>query len=280
MRMTRHNKKRNSGLLYEFLLRSISRALVEQDDTRAQKAKDLLTKYFSPGNELHKEYRLINALVNVSVGDPQLSQAVLEEARRAAIKFDRDSLRKEKSDLIREINHFFGPNVVYNESVKNYKEYASAGSLIKYWRDEKSLDIATVTKYEKVILERLALPVQQKEEIEADPNVDNLVVNVARQNLEKKYESALSSKQKEILNEYAFSSDTTAFHQKMLELCDEVCVMLEKYSSSSDSKTQEKASLATEKIREMKKIEVNDIFVSRIMEVASLRDELLAGEIK
>ena len=72
----------------------------------------------------------------------------------------------------------------------------------------------------------------------------------------------------------------------LLNACDiqtekkELNNMLEKYSSSSDSKTQEKASLATEKIREMKKIEVNDIFVSRIMEVASLRDELLAGEIK
>lgn len=278
--MTRHNKKRNSGLLYEFLLRSISRALVEQDDTRAQKAKDLLTKYFSPGNELHKEYRLINALVNVSVGDPQLSQAVLEEARRAAVKFNSESLRKEKSDLIREINHFFGPEVVYNESVENYKEYASASSLIKYWRDEKSLDIATVTKYEKVILERLSLPVQEKEEIKADPNVDNLVVNVARQKLEKKYEAALSSKQKEILNEYAFSDNLDDFHKKMLSLCDEVCVMLEKYSASTDSKTQEKANSVTEKILEMKTSEVDDNFVSRIMEVASLRDELLAGEIK
>lgn len=278
--MTRHNKKRNSGLLYEFLLRSISRALVEQDDTRAQKAKDLLTKYFSPGNELHKEYRLINALVNVSVGDPQLSQAVLEEARRAAVKFNSESLRKEKSDLIREINHFFGPEVVYNESVENYKEYASASSLIKYWRDEKSLDIATVTKYEKVILERLSLPVQEKEEIKADPNVDNLVVNVARQKLEKKYEAALSSKQKEILNEYAFSNNPDDFHKKMLSLCDEVCAMLEKYSASADSKTQEKANSVTEKILEMKTSQVDDNFVSRIMEVASLRDELIAGEIK
>jgi len=278
--MTRHNKKRNSGLLYEFLLRSISRALVEQDDSRAQKAKALLTRYFSSGNELHKEYRLINALVNVSVGDPQLSQAVLEEARRAAIKFDSDSLKKEKSELIREINHFFGPDIVYNESVENYKEYASAASLIKYWRDEKSLDIATVTKYEKVILERLSLPVQQKEEIKPDNNVDNLVVKVARQKLEKKYETSLSTKQKEILSEYAFGNNIDKFHKKMSNLCDEVCVILEKYATGTNNKMQEKAKSATEKILEMKTREVDDVFVSRIMEVVSLKDEMLSGEIK
>ena len=96
MRMTRHNKKRNPGLLYEFLLRSISRALVEQNDSQAQKAKKLIKNYFSAGTELHREYRLINALVNVSVGSESLSHMILQEARRAAQKFDGKKLRSEK----------------------------------------------------------------------------------------------------------------------------------------------------------------------------------------
>ena len=66
--MTRHNKKRNSGLLYELLIRKISRSLVEGDNKSASISKLIVKKYFSAGTELHKEYRLINALVNVSVG--------------------------------------------------------------------------------------------------------------------------------------------------------------------------------------------------------------------
>ena len=85
--MTRHNKKRNAGLLYEFLVRKISRSFVNEDNQSAEIAKKLIQNYFQAGTELHKEYRLINALVNVPVGDKEIASAVLEEARRASIKF-------------------------------------------------------------------------------------------------------------------------------------------------------------------------------------------------
>ena len=105
--MTRHNKKRNSGLLYELLIRKISRSLVEGDNKSASISKSIVKKYFNAGTELHKEYRLINALVNVPVGSESIATAVLSEAREASKKFDSKALKIEKSNLIREINHEF-----------------------------------------------------------------------------------------------------------------------------------------------------------------------------
>ncbi len=97
--MARHNKKRNAGLLYEFLVRKISRSFVDEDNQSAEIAKKLIQKYFQSGTELHKEYRLVNALVNVPVGNEQIAAAVLEEARRASVKFDSKSLKIEKDNL-------------------------------------------------------------------------------------------------------------------------------------------------------------------------------------
>ena len=132
--MTRHNKKRNSGLLYELLIRKISRSLVEGDNKSASISKSIVKKYFNAGTELHKEYRLINALVNVPVGSESIATAVLSEAREASKKFDSKALKIEKSNLIREINHELNKDDFYAESVPNYRMYATASSVIGYWR--------------------------------------------------------------------------------------------------------------------------------------------------
>ena len=44
-----HNKKRNVGIIYEQLVQTISRALVEDDKSTAMKAKNLIKRFFKPG---------------------------------------------------------------------------------------------------------------------------------------------------------------------------------------------------------------------------------------
>ena len=99
--MTRHNKKRNAGLMYEFLIRSISRFLVEGNNENAEITKKIIKKYYNSNTELHKEYRLINALVNVPVGSDTVATAVLQEARSAATRFDSKALKIEKGNMIK-----------------------------------------------------------------------------------------------------------------------------------------------------------------------------------
>lgn len=275
--MARHNKKRNSGLLYEFLLRTISRSLVEHHDVAAQKAKNLIKKYFSAGSELHREYRLINALVNAPVGSEALGHAVLNEARKAASKFDGKKLSSEKGDLIREINHFFGPDVVYSEDVQNYRDYATASSLVSYWRDEKDLDIATVVDYERVILERLSMPLKEEQGAQTDPNVDNLVVKIATEKLRKKYSSQLSGAQADILNEYVFSKDKEQLHQKISEVCTNTIRRVEEYSKSFSEESRVRFDSVVGRIQEVQSSEINDTTISKVMEILELDQEI--GEI-
>ena len=272
--MTRHNKKRNSGLLYELLIRKISRSLVEGDNKSASISKSIVKKYFNAGTELHKEYRLINALVNVPVGSESIATAVLSEAREASKKFDSKALKIEKSNLIREINHEFNKDDFYAESVPNYRMYATASSVIGYWRSEKHLDINTVVDYEKKLIEALSRPTAEFKNEEVDPDVDNLVVKVATNKLQKKYESKLNENQAELINLYAVEADLEKTRKKVQAIKESAIENLNAYIDGKDDSLSRKLSLVIEKIRGLQTEQVDDGLISRTLEIIELSEEL------
>ena len=272
--MTRHNKKRNSGLLYELLIRKISRSLVEGDNKSASISKSIVKKYFNAGTELHKEYRLINALVNVPVGSESIATAVLSEAREASKKFDSKALKIEKSNLIREINHEFNKDNFYAESVPNYRMYATASSVIGYWRSEKHLDINTVVDYEKKLIEALSRPATEFKNEEVDPDVDNLVVKVATNKLQKKYESKLNENQAELINLYAVEADLEKTRKKVQAIKESAIENLNAYIDGKDDSLSRKLSLVIEKIRGLQTEQVDDGLISRTLEIIELSEEL------
>ena len=272
--MTRHNKKRNSGILYELLIRKISRALVEGDNSSASISKSIVKKYFSSGSELHKEYRLINALVNVSVGSESIASAVLSEAREASKKFDSKMLKIEKSNLIREINHEFDKNDFYAESVPNYRMYATASSIIGYWRSEMQLDINTVVDYERKLLEVLSQPQAEVKTEDPDPNIDNLVVTVATNKLQKKYETRLNENQSELINLYAVEVNLVKARNKIRVIKEDAIADLSNYVIGKDSNLSKKLNLVIEKIQGLETDVVDDGLIARTLEIIELSEEL------
>ena len=125
-----HNKKRNVGVVYEILLRSISESLVKGDAEQAQKILDLITRRFKPDTELHREFRLFRALAKSSVSDSAIAAAILMEAKQAARKTNIENLEKEKSSLIREINYSLDGKNLYKRYVPNYRDLATIQILL------------------------------------------------------------------------------------------------------------------------------------------------------
>ena len=81
-----HNKKRNVGIIYELLLRSVSDALIEGKTKKAQNTLDIIQKRFDKSTELYKEFRLFNALAKSTVSNSAIAAAILNEAKSAARK--------------------------------------------------------------------------------------------------------------------------------------------------------------------------------------------------
>ena len=88
--MSAHNKKRNTGLLYEFLIKTISQALVDDDKKKSSKALKIVKTYFKPGTELYKEFRLINSIIKTSVS----SEAVAASIYTGKTSYQRFSRRR------------------------------------------------------------------------------------------------------------------------------------------------------------------------------------------
>ena len=79
----KHNKKRNVGLVYEMLLRYITKKIIESDEKSAKKAIKIIERRFDKNTELYKEFRLFNALASTTVSETPVAAGILVEAKQA-----------------------------------------------------------------------------------------------------------------------------------------------------------------------------------------------------
>lgn len=196
--MAKHNKKRNVGLLHEQLIRHASRMTVEGNVEKAQDAVDIVTKHFGKGSEMLREFRLFSSLIHTKVHSRDLAQRIVEESRRACTDHNASQLRKEKSLLIKDINHLLNEESFYDQRIPDYKTFATVQALLNEWRGASRLTPAEVVKYESRLIDHLI-----REEVENDlqrvENADPLVLNIMIEKFNKKYGKSLSDDQRKIL---------------------------------------------------------------------------------
>lgn len=196
-----HNKKRNVGLVVEFITRYISRMLVEGNVDKANTAIAVLRRHIRPGTELHKEYRLFNALSNSSLSSEMIALTVLREAREACRRHDAEKLDREKSTLIRELNQKLGDRSLYETKIPEYRTYATIQMLLNDWRAEFPSPVR-LAKFEEQVVRHLT---SERKDINLnehiDKDVDGLVVKLMTEKFNGRYGN-LSTIQKQIISEY------------------------------------------------------------------------------
>ena len=119
-------------------------------DNLKSKALKIVKTYFKPGTELYKEFRLINSIIKTSVSSEAVAASILNEAKSAARSHDLNELDKEKSLLIRSINHQLNDENFYDQHVSEYKTFATVQNLLNDWRS-KSPDLSRMASYEDQI---------------------------------------------------------------------------------------------------------------------------------
>ena len=281
-----HNKKRNTALLYEFLVRTISTALVEGDKKKSSTALRILKKYFKPGTQLYKEFRLFNALLKTTVSTDSVSSTIINEAKLAAASANLSELDREKSLLIRSINHMIKDENFYDQPVSEYKMYASIQTLLNEWRKSPgSADIAVLGKYEDQLRNWLITEKQTTDFAVTDdsPGTSRLLMKVMMKKLNEKYSSSLNVDQKEIIRSYAFSAandDQTTIRKKLEEIKKDLLSSIENYSNSNSENVYvlQKLKIAKDQMMNEDLSVVNDGVVSRFMLYSALKQELSVDE--
>lgn len=132
MRKLKHNKRRNLGLVYEFLTREVAAAAVARDRTRGAAALTIIARHLSEGTELHPELSLHRQVMATRGVSERLAKRIVDELKAAGIRSaSRRTIREQaKSELIHEINRTLGQDLFDRYRIADYKAHASIAILM------------------------------------------------------------------------------------------------------------------------------------------------------
>lgn len=155
-----HNKKRNVGLVYEFLTREVSSALVAGDRTRAAKAMEVISRHLSPGTPLFEELSLHRQVMEARGCTERLAKRVIDELKAAGIRFSAGTARREaaKSAMIHEINKKFGKELFDRYRIAEYTAHASINILMSRGIDGRLEEAVDAARVEEHLTEFLTTP--------------------------------------------------------------------------------------------------------------------------
>ena len=196
--MAKHNKKRNVGLLHEQLIRHASRMTVQGSINEAHKAVNVVTDHFKKDSELLREFRLFSSLIHTRVDSRDLAARIVEESRRACTNHDSKKLMREKSLLIKDINHLLNEASFYDQRIPDYRIFATVQALLNEWRGSSRLSPAETVSYESKLIDHLTRD-DEKTVLENTQNADPLVLNIMIEKFNQKYGKSLTEDQRKIL---------------------------------------------------------------------------------
>tara|TARA_Y100001963_G_C6737744_1_gene427234 strand:- start:360 stop:1226 length:867 start_codon:yes stop_codon:yes gene_type:complete len=139
MHKVKHSKLRNTGLLYEFLLRQVTADVLE---LRHNKAITIIKECFSDKTELGKELALYNILTTKKYKTDKKAEYFINEVLRYHDKINKSILRREKYNLIKTLKETYDLQKFMSSKVRNYKLYASIYKLLEF-KNKLSPDVKT-----------------------------------------------------------------------------------------------------------------------------------------
>lgn len=123
----KHSKFKNTGILFELLVRQIASDTVSNQDSAAI---GLVRKYFSK-SELAKEYKLYQALITPKNLSEAKAETFINATLEASSRLNKTALRKEKYNIIKEIRENYDLEEFFKAKISHYKQYAAAFNLIE-----------------------------------------------------------------------------------------------------------------------------------------------------
>jgi len=209
----KHSKYKNTGILFELLVRQITTDTLDGKDSPA---KDILKKYFVK-SELGREYKLYETLLKKTSLTEGKANVVVSTLIDSSKVLNRGAIKRQKYNLISEIQKHYNINEFFNHKLPNYKMYAAFYTLLEIANTQETVDPEQAINNKVTILEHLtAAKITEgkvRDEVmsefeKADKDVRLLAYKLVLENFNEKYDT-LHPKQKSILKEYITSIDNT-----------------------------------------------------------------------
>ena len=208
----KHSKYKNTGILFELLVRQITADTLKGG---VSPAIDLLKNYFVK-TELGREYKLYETILKSKTLSEAKATVVIDSILETSLKLNRSALKKQKYSLINEIKKNYDLESFFGSKINNYKELASLYTLVEIVNSQNSPNPVQLIENKVNLVEYLSKsPVELnnpktlvEEFSEYDKDTRFLTYQVLLEKFNDKY-SELSSEQKDVLKEYINSVDST-----------------------------------------------------------------------
>lgn len=210
----KHSKFKNTGILFEILVKRITADTLSNNDSPALKT---LQTYFV-NTELGKEYKLYETLFKAKNLSEVKANNVITAVIESSKKLNRTRLRKEKYNLIKNLKENYNIEDLFRTKITDYKAQASLYTLIEIYNTSKPISPKQSIDNKTTLLEHITQPKIVKKELEGDvltefksydKGLRMLTYKILLENFNNKY-SNLNSSQKNILKEFIESIDSSS----------------------------------------------------------------------
>jgi hypothetical protein len=216
MKKIKHSKFKNTGFIFELLVRQITSEIMSSDNSVAEK---ILKENFNSKKELSKELKLYQYLSNEKYNSESKAEQFINTICEARKRLDEKKLTKEKYNLIKQLKETYNIDEFIKSPVSNYKTLASIYKIFEVSSTEEQYDPTDIVSSRFTIAENIInTSIQNK-----DSKIKNAVLEEYRkqdddlraisykflvENFNKKYKN-LTNDQKGLLREYINNINNT-----------------------------------------------------------------------
>jgi hypothetical protein len=216
MKKLKHSKYKNTGILFEMLVRKLTSETLSSSKTTTV---DIIKKYFGKNTELAKELYLYNSLLKEQYKSEAQALDYIRTIKSTHSKLNQSLLKRQRYNLVKEISQRFNFDDISKIHINNYKTLASIYMIFEYQETDNPKQLL---ECKNVILEN-GMIVERKqptkdltlEAFQSQPkDVRLLTYKLMIDKFNEKYSNNLDESQKQLLNKYITNvNDTNALKE-------------------------------------------------------------------
>jgi hypothetical protein len=237
----KHSKYKNTGILFELLVRRVTADTLNGVDSAAIK---LIQKYFVK-SELGKEYKLYEALTKTTSLTESKANVLIQTLLESSKKLNRGSLKREKYNLINELKSNYNLGEFFSTKLPHYKVHAAYYMLSEVQSSKALVDTNLIVNNKMTLLEHLSTSDINEKKVEADvlqefqsydKDTRMLTYRILMEKFNGKYDG-LHTSQKEVLRQYVNSVDSTPVLREFYNIeVDKIHIQLNELNSKVTDK--------------------------------------------
>ena len=210
----KHSKYKNTGLIFELLVKQIAADTISKRDSPAL---TVLRKFYTGNTALVREFKLYDfVLKNKGVGSKK-AEAILSTIIEVSRKLDANSLKKQKYELIKELKSHYDLEEFFSIKVSAYKPLAALYCLMEAQNTAGLVDLDVFVDNKTTILEHLTQSKTSEGQVKNalieeyskyDKDLRLLTYKILLEKFNSQYKSLLPE-QKNILKEFIISVNSS-----------------------------------------------------------------------